>query len=80
MLIVQALEYQCQTSGCPKSARPALVRYRPDYLYGYNPSDLPAGIEHRAWESEDPRNTALDGLVVESSLFCVACGARMTRG
>ena len=79
-MIVEALQYQCQTSECPASAKPFLIRYRPDYLYQYHPADLPDGVEHREWESEDPRNTALDGFVSESGLFCAACGAPMTRG
>ena len=78
-MIVEALQYQCQTSECPASAKPFLIRYRPDYLYQYHPGDLPAGVEHRERESDDPRNTALDGFVLESGLFCTACGVMMTR-
>lgn len=78
-MIIEALAYRCGTSGCPKSVAPILVRYRPDFLYGYNPGDLPDGVQHLEWESEDPRNTPLDGFVTESGLFCLACGTRMTR-
>ena len=78
-MIVEALQYQCQTSECPASAKPFLIRYRPDCLYQYYPADLPDGVEHREWKSEDPRNTPLDGFVLESGLFCTACGLVMTR-
>ena len=78
-MIVEALEYRCLTPACPKSAKPVLIRYHPDCLYQYHPADLPDGVEHREWESEDPRNIPLDGLVLESGLFCTACGLVMTR-
>jgi hypothetical protein len=76
-MLVEALEFRCPTKGCVNAT--TLVRYRPNCLYGYHPSDLPNGIKHREWESHDPTNTPADGFVLASSLFCRACGARMRR-
>ena len=77
--MVEAFAVQCQNPACPKSAKPVLIRSNPEHVYGYTPSALPEGVESRAWESEDPRNRAEDGFVLEWGLFCTACGDRMRR-
>ena len=75
-MLVQALEFRCPT---PKCVGSILVRYRPDCLSSYHPRDLPAGVEHREWESDDPANRPEDGFILEFGLFCTACGAQMRR-
>ena len=78
-MISEAFRIHCPNGSCPTSARPIRIAYDFNYLFAYNPQHLPEGVEHREWESDDPRNTAADGFVVVAGLFCVACGTQMLR-